>query len=123
MQLPQLLLLGKKAVSSIGNKNKQFNGKHSHGKIEELGQLVYKSNTKDSADIYIRTTEAVADYTGKEYSRDMHMLVKNQSKAPRKEDPMHGLLEKYKTELGIYHKDQKEYKDNKSKVFVVILGQ
>jgi hypothetical protein len=44
-------------------------------------------------------------------------------RAPRKEESTPGLLEKYKTELGIYHKDRKEYKDNKSKVFVVILGQ
>jgi hypothetical protein len=56
--------------------------------------------------------------------------VKNQTKitfteprAPRKEESTPRLLEKYKTELHIYHKDQKEYKDNKSKVFVVILGQ
>jgi hypothetical protein len=69
----------KKAVSSIGDKGKQFNGKHPRGKIEELGQLVYKSNTKDSADMYIRTTEAVADYVGKEYGKDMRMLVKNQT--------------------------------------------
>ena len=41
----------KKAVSSIGDKNKRFNGRHPRGKIEELGQLVYKSNTKDSADM------------------------------------------------------------------------
>jgi hypothetical protein len=67
-------LLGKKTVSSIGDKNKQFNGKHPHGKIEELGQLVCKSNTKDSADMYIRTTEVVADYIGKEYGRDMHIV-------------------------------------------------
>jgi hypothetical protein len=120
----------KKAVSSIGDKNKRFNGKHPRGKIEELGQLVYKSNTKDSADMYIRTTEAVADYVGKEYGKDMRMLVKNQTernftepRAPRKEESTPGLLEKYKTELGIYHKDRKEYNDNKSKVFVVILGQ
>jgi hypothetical protein len=120
----------KKAVSFIGDKNKQFNGKHPRGKIEELGQLVYKSNTKDSADMYIRTTEAVADYVGKEYGKDMRMLVKNQTernftepRAPRKEESTPGLLEKYKTELGIYHKDRKEYNDNKSKVFVVILGQ
>jgi hypothetical protein len=79
--------------------------------------------------MYIRTTEVVADYVGKEYGRDMHMLVKNQTKrtfteprAPRKEESTPRLLEKYKTELGIYHKDQKEYKDNKSNIFVVILG-
>jgi hypothetical protein len=88
------------------------------------------SVVKDSADMYIRTTEAVADYVGKEYGKDMHMLVKNQTertftepRAPRKEESTPGLLEKYKTELDIYHKDCKEYKDNKSKVFVVILGQ
>jgi hypothetical protein len=35
-----------------------------------------------------------------------------------------GLMEKYKTELGISHQEKKEFQDNKAKVvFVIILGQ
>ena len=81
--------------------------------------------------MYLRTTKAIADYVGREYGRKMRMLVKNgneetftEPKPPKsKEDLSPGVLEKFKTELTIYHKDLKEYKDQKAKVFVIILGQ
>ena len=34
------------------------------GKTPELGEFVYKSHTKDQADMYLRTTDAIADYVG-----------------------------------------------------------
>jgi hypothetical protein len=34
-----------------------------------------------------------------------------------------GLMEKYKTELRTFHREKKEFQDNKAKVFVIILGQ
>jgi hypothetical protein len=45
------------------------------GKLDELGELVYKVNTKDQADMYIRTTEAIGDYVGVEYGWNMRILV------------------------------------------------
>jgi hypothetical protein len=45
------------------------------GKLEELGELVYKVNTKDQADMYIRTTEAIGDYVAVEYGWNMRLLV------------------------------------------------
>jgi hypothetical protein len=32
------------------------------GRDKKLGELVYKFNTKDQADMYLRTTEAIADF-------------------------------------------------------------
>jgi hypothetical protein len=32
-------------------------------------------------------------------------------------------MEKYKTELRIFHREKKEFQDNKAKVFAIILGQ
>jgi hypothetical protein len=32
-------------------------------------------------------------------------------------------MEKYKTELRMFHREKKEFQDNKAKVFVIILGQ
>ena len=105
-------------------------GKQVLGKTEGLWEFIYKSDTRDQADMYLRTTEAIADYVGVEYSRDMRMLVKNGTEKnfdgpspPKSEDVSPGTLEKYKLELSIYHKDKKEYNDHKSKVFVIILGQ
>ena len=108
----------------------RVNGRQVLGKTEELGCLVYKFNTKDQADKYLRTTEAIADYVGIKYGRNMRMLMKHGTEMtftepipPRTGELMQGLLAKFKMELDIFHKDSKEYKDQKSKVFVIIMGQ
>jgi hypothetical protein len=100
------------------------------GKEEKLGERVYKFNAKDQADMCLRTTEAIADFVGVESGRDMRMLVKHgtektftKPRIPRSEDTTPGLMEKYKTELRIFHREKKEFQDNKAKVFVIILGQ
>ena len=104
------------------------------GKTPELGDLIYKFNTKDQADMYLRTTTAIADYVGVEYGRDMRMLVKKgkekvftEPQPPRKSKDetalAPGTLEKYRTELTIYYNDKKEYEERYAKVFLVIIGQ
>ena len=122
-------------VASSGNtvgfsRGRKTTGEQVLGKEEKLGELVYKFNTKDQADMYLRTTEAIADFVGVEYGRDMRMLVKHgtektftEPRIPRSDDTTPGLMEKYKTELRIFHRDKKEFQDNKAKVFVIILGQ
>jgi hypothetical protein len=50
-----------------GNRN---NKNSLQGNIAELG-------TPDQGDRFTRTTEAIADYPGREYSKDMRLLVKN----------------------------------------------
>jgi hypothetical protein len=86
--------------------------------------------TKDQTDMYLRTTEVIADFVGIEYGRDMRMLVKHgtektftEPRIPRSDDTTPGLMEKYKTELRIFHREKKEFQDSKAKVFVIILGQ
>jgi hypothetical protein len=100
------------------------------GKEEKFGELVYKFKTKDQADMHLRTTEAIADFVGVEYGRDMRMLVEHgtektftEPRIPRSDDTTPGLMEKYKTELRIFHRYKKDFQDNKAKVFVIILGQ
>ena len=48
------------------------------GNIAELGNNVYQYGTRDQGDRFSRTTEAIADYVGREYSKEMRLLVKNQ---------------------------------------------
>jgi hypothetical protein len=122
-------------VASSGNtvgfsRGRKTTGEQVLGKEEKLGELVYKFNTKDQADMYVRTTEAIADFVGVEYGRDMRMLVKHgtektftEPRIPRNNDTTPGLMEKYKTDIRIFHREKKEFQDNKSKVFVIILGQ
>ena len=109
-------------------------GKPGLGQIEELGELVYKFNTNDQADKYIRTTEAIANYVGREYGRNMRNLVKHGQEAkftkPKlgrvpegQTEHLPGTIEEFKVDLNAYHKDVKEYAEQKAKVFVIILGQ
>jgi hypothetical protein len=64
--------------------------------------LVYKFNTKDQADMYLRTTEVITDFVGVEYGRDMRMLVTHgtektftKERIPRSKDATTpGLVEK-----------------------------
>jgi len=92
--------LGSSTGSSIG---KRSNGGQALGKEVELGNLIYKFNTKDQADMYLRTTEVDV-----EYGRDMRMLVKKSNEKifteplpPRAVTdttvPAPGRLEKYRT--------------------------
>ena len=85
---------------------------------------------KDQADKYLCTMEAVTDYMGVKFGRNMRMLVKHgeemiftKPRAPRGQDATPGLLEEFKVEIGLYHKDTKEYKEQQVKVFIIILGQ
>jgi hypothetical protein len=121
-------------VASLGitvgfSRGRKTTGEQVLGKEEKLGELVFKFNTKDQADMYLRTAEAIADFVGVEYSRDMRMLVKHgtektftEPRIPRSGNTSPGLMEKYKTELRIFHRGKTEFQDNKAKVFVIILG-
>jgi hypothetical protein len=108
-------------VTSTGNtvgfsRVRKTTGEQVLGNEEKLGELVYKFNAKDQADMYLRTTEAIANFVGVEYGRDMRMLVKHgtektftEPRIPRSEDTTPGLMEKYKTELRIFHRKEKEF--------------
>jgi hypothetical protein len=60
-----------------GNRN---NKNSLQGNIAELGNNIYQYGTRDQGDRFTRTTEAIADYVGREYSIEMRLLVKNQRK-------------------------------------------
>jgi hypothetical protein len=55
------------------------------GNIAELGNNVYQYGTQDQGDRFTRITEAIANYFGKEYSKEMRLLVKNQKENKSKE--------------------------------------
>jgi hypothetical protein len=68
-----------------GNRN---NTNSLQGNIAELGNNVYQYGTRDQGDRFTRTTEAIADYVGKEYCKEMRLLVKNQKENEPKEPVM-----------------------------------
>jgi hypothetical protein len=57
-----------------GNKNDK---KRLQGKIAELGNNVYQYGTRDQRDGFTIMSEAIANYVGREYSKEMRLLVKN----------------------------------------------
>jgi hypothetical protein len=64
--------------------------------------------------MYLCTRAAIADFLGVEHRRDMGMLVKHGTEKtftkptiPRSKDTTPGLMEKYKTELGIFQREKK----------------
>jgi hypothetical protein len=85
-------------------------GRQVLGKTKGLWEFVFKSDTKDQVAMYLRSTDAIADYVGVEYSRDMRMLIKKgtvrsfNEPSPPKDTVTSLELEKYKPELSIYHK-------------------
>jgi hypothetical protein len=109
------------------SRGRKTTGEQVLGKEEKLGGLVYKFNIKDQADMYLRTTEAIINFVGVEYGGDMRMMVKHgtektftEPRIPRSEDTTPKLMEKYKTELRIFHREKKDYQDDKAKAFVII---
>jgi hypothetical protein len=102
------------------------------GHIAELGNNVYQYGTRDQGDRFTRTAEAIADYVGKEYSKEMRLLVKNQKENEPKEPVMPDkkeevnspfVMKKYETESKQYYFKKERYEEHKAKIFVIVKGQ
>jgi hypothetical protein len=103
------------------------------GNIAELGNNVYQYGTQDQGDRFTRTTEAIADYFRREYSKEMRLLVKNQEENEPKKPVMQDkeeanrpfVMKKYETEMKQYYfkKEERYEAHNKAKIFVSIKGQ
>jgi hypothetical protein len=101
------------------------------GNITELSSNVYQYGTRDQGDSFNRTTEAIADYVGREYSKEMRLLVKNQKENEPKELVMPDkeeakppfLMKKYERELKQYYFKKERYEEHKAKIFVIVKGQ
>jgi hypothetical protein len=101
------------------------------GNIAELGNNVYQYGTQDQGDRFTRTTEAIADYVGREYSKEMRLLVKNQKEKEPKEPVIPDkaeakspfVMKMYETELKQYYFKKERYEEHKAKIFVIVKGQ
>ena len=102
------------------------------GALEAFGSLVYKVNTGDQAEMFIRTTEKLTEYVLMTYGKDMRNLVKYErektftepafpSSELRSTDKLHEV--KYKEELSKYHREKDEHENHKTFVFGIIMGQ
>jgi hypothetical protein len=108
-----------------------INDKNSlQGNIAELSNNVYQYGTRDQGDSFTRTTEAIADCVGREYRKEMRLLVKNQEENEPKElmipdieeTKLPFVMKKYETELKQYYFKKERYKEHKAKIFVIRKG-
>ena len=119
-----------KSVRGWSGKGQDDGKKKSSGDIEDLGNHVYLCGRQDHGEMFLKTTDAIAEYVGKMYSREMRWLVKYRKETefsePERPDgtrPSIGELEKYRAELKRYYDRSDSYGKEKAKVFVVIKGQ
>lgn len=100
------------------------------GDIEELGDNVYVYGSRNQGDKYVRTTEAIGDYVGREYNKAMRVIVRKkiekkpeEPEAPDDEEMTEARMKKYEKAMDRYYKKIDQYEEYKAKVFVIILGQ
>jgi hypothetical protein len=97
--------------------------------IPELAGHVYIVGP-GQADRFRKTTEALAEYAGRNFMEEMHDLVLNGAEATFPEPPdlpddqaKGAKLEKYKIQLKMALDEEKKYKSDKARVFRLIMGQ
>jgi hypothetical protein len=97
-----------------------INDKNSlQGNIAELDNNVYQHGTRYRGDRFTRTTEAIANHVGREHSKEMRLLVKNQKEnepeepvMPDKEEAKSPfVMKKYGTKLKQYYFKKERYED------------
>jgi hypothetical protein len=96
-----------------------------------LGNNVYQYGIRDQVDRFTITTEAIANYVGREYSKEMRLFVKSQKENEPKEPVMPDkeeakspfVMMKYETELKQYYFKKERYEEHKAKIFVIVKGQ
>ncbi len=124
-------LTGKSARQRTQKSNNRFKPPKKYtGDIAELGTNVYMYGAKNAGNLYLKTTEAIADYVGREYGKAMRVLVKEGKESaptepnePTEKDPSTVRLRKYESELKKYCHKKDEYDENEARVFLIIKGQ
>jgi hypothetical protein len=99
------------------------------GNLAELDNNVYQYGTRD--DRLTRTAEAIANYVGRECSKERRLLVKNQEENEPEELVMQdkeeakwpNVMKKFETELKQYYFKKERYEEHKAKIFVIIKKQ
>ena len=100
------------------------------GDVEELHDNVYTYGTRNQGDKFVKTTEAIGDYVGREYNKAMRMLVRKKKETtpsepdePKGKNVTDAQWKRYEKELDRYLKKLDEYNEFKAKVFVIVIGQ
>ena len=118
-----------KAKNKKNHTNYNSDANNIKGAIEELGKNVYCYGKRHQAEFFTKTTEAIGDYVGREYSKNMRNLVVDGTELSLSLPPEppgqanEYKIEKYKEDVKRYYSRTDKYKEHKAKVFIVIRGQ
>ena len=92
----------------------------------EFGNLFFTLFLPNSADMYIRTQERLADVAGMLYGPDIYALVKDgteadfpEPEAPADQKPSPFVMERFKKLLAICYEQREKYKRDKHSVFIL----
>ena len=97
--------------------------------MEELKDHYFVIGTTGQAEKYRRTKEAIATYVGATFGKEMWTLVHELKEAtfdePQdiKDDATKGEIERYRIKMKMHLEEEKLYKRNKGKVFIIVIGQ
>ena len=117
------------------NNDYQKNATKGHaGYTPELGNYIYKYGTQDQSDIYVKVTEAIAHYVGKEYGRNADLIkyVVEHEEDPDLDEPADISEDDQKNKLKMFkwQEQMKRYTDKeeglntgKKKLYTLIWGQ
>ena len=99
------------------------------------GLPMYHYGAKNHSDEYVKTTEAIGNYVGREFGKNMRMIVlKGKEHPPKLPNPPDAVEDKddvvsvvvwkaYEKGVDHYYKEDTKYREQKSRVFVIIMGQ
>jgi len=97
--------------------------------LPELKGLVYTYGVPGQAVRYMKTTEAVAEYVGTNFSKELWNLVLNKEEAkfdepdPPDDKASKAVMKRYEMKLKRAFDKEEQYEQDKSKVFRIIMGQ
>jgi hypothetical protein len=89
--------------------------------LQSLVTTFTNTEFKSRVNRFTRTAEAIANYVGKEYSKEIKLLVKNHQKENEPKEPVVPGKEEAKSPFMM--KKDKGYDEHKGKIFVIVKGQ
>ena len=107
-------------------------GKRFEGRCEELKGYIYDCTGTQQADMFVKTSQQIAEYAGKtfkDYPGDMLTVVKKLTKpvlmlpADPPATASESERELWKIEINAYHKRQVALAENIRRLFSLIIGQ
>jgi hypothetical protein len=97
--------------------------------VEDLKGYYYSYGSMDQTDQYIKTTKRIGEYAAQRFTKEIGILVEKGTEAVFEEPeepgakPSTAVSKKYELQLKLFFEKEERYKQDKHKVFRIIMGQ